>query len=49
MRFTDQWPQLPVAAVETVTLHYLLGKIDIELNLSIEILQKRQRGKKAGA
>lgn len=35
----QRWPQLPAAAVEAVTLHYLSGEIDVELDLPIEILQ----------
>lgn len=33
------WPQLPVDAVETLTLHYLAGGIDVELDLPLEILR----------
>lgn len=33
------WPQLPVTVIETVTLHYLAGEIDVELDLPIEILR----------
>jgi len=32
------WPQLPSAVIEAVTLHYLAGEIDVELDLPIEIL-----------
>ena len=35
----QRWPQLPAAAVEAVTLHYLSGEIDVELDLPIDILQ----------
>lgn len=35
----QRWPQLPAAAVEAVTLHYLAGEIDVELDLPIDILQ----------
>lgn len=34
----QQWADLPVAAIEKVTLHYLSGGIDVELDLPIEIL-----------
>lgn len=33
------WPQLLPAVIETVTLHYLAGEIDVELDLPIEILR----------
>ena len=33
------WPHLPESAIEAVTLHYLSGGIDVELNLPIGILQ----------
>lgn len=36
------WPQLPAEDVEAVTLHYLSGEIDVELDLPIEILQDIQ-------
>ncbi|GJL76555.1 MAG TPA: cation diffusion facilitator family transporter [Nitrosomonas sp.] len=32
------WPQIPASAIETVTLHYLSGEIQIELDLPIWIL-----------
>lgn len=32
------WPQLPASAIESVTLHYLSGEIQIELDLPISIL-----------
>ncbi|PXW88237.1 cation diffusion facilitator family transporter [Nitrosomonas sp. Nm84] len=35
----QRWFQLPAATIETVTLHYLSGEIDVELDLPIEILQ----------
>lgn len=38
----QRWPQLPEPAVEAVTLHYLSGGVDVELNLPIEILQNTQ-------
>lgn len=34
----QQWDDLPAAAIENVTLHYLSGGIDVELDLPIEIL-----------
>ena len=34
----QQWADLPSAAIENVTLHYLSGGIDVELDLPIEIL-----------
>ncbi len=36
------WPQLPVQTIETVRLHYLSGKIQIELDLPISILHNVQ-------
>lgn len=39
------WPQLPVSAVEAVTLHYLSGAIDVELDLPVEILQSIDEAK----
>lgn len=33
------WPQLPASAIESVTLHYLSGEIQIELDLPIWILR----------
>lgn len=41
----QRWSQLPVVAVETVTLHYLSGEIDVELDLPIEILQDTAEAK----
>ena len=38
----EGWPQLPVSAIETVTLHYLAGEIQIELDLPIWILQRTE-------
>lgn len=38
-KLKQRWPQLPAAAVEAVTLHYLAGEIDVELDLPIDILQ----------
>lgn len=38
----QRWPQLPVSAIETVTLHYLAGEIQIELDLPIWILQRTE-------
>ncbi|MBX3617306.1 cation diffusion facilitator family transporter [Nitrosomonas sp.] len=35
----QHWPQLPAAAVEAVTLHYLAGRIDVVIDLPISILQ----------
>lgn len=34
----QQWNDLPSSAIENVTLHYLSGGIDVELDLPIEIL-----------
>ncbi len=34
----QQWAGLPSAAIENVTLHYLSGGIDVELDLPIEVL-----------
>ncbi|GKS70269.1 cation diffusion facilitator family transporter [Nitrosomonas sp. PY1] len=34
----QQWTDLPSTAIENVTLHYLSGGIDVELDLPIEIL-----------
>ena len=39
------WPQLPVTAIETVTLHYLSGAIDVELDLPIGILHSTDEAK----
>lgn len=36
------WPQLPTSAIEAVTLHYLAGEIQIELDLPIWILQRTE-------
>jgi len=36
------WPQLPFSAIEAVTLHYLAGEIQIELDLPIWILQRTE-------
>jgi len=36
------WPQLPVSAIEAVTLHYLAGEIQIELDLPIWVLQRTE-------
>ncbi|MCB1985203.1 MAG: cation transporter [Burkholderiales bacterium] len=33
------WPQLPASAIESVTLHYLSGEIQIELDLPIWVLR----------
>jgi cation diffusion facilitator family transporter len=41
----QRWSELPVAAVEAVTLHYLSGEIDVELDLPIEILQNTAEAK----
>lgn len=38
-RLKQCWPHLPVASVEAMTLHYLSGVIDVELDLPIEILR----------
>ena len=39
------WQQLPTTAIEAIMLHYLSGKIDIELDLPIEILQNTHDAK----
>lgn len=39
------WPQLPEAAIEAVTLHYLSGEIDVELNLPIDFLHDVREAK----
>ncbi len=39
------WPQLPLADVEAVTLHYLSGEIDVELDLPIGILADSREAK----
>ena len=41
----QRWPQLPVASVEAMTLHYLSGAIDVELDLPIEILRSTDEAK----
>lgn len=41
----QRWPQLPVEDVEAVTLHYLYGGIDVELDLPIGILQDIREAK----
>jgi len=41
----QHWPQLPVSAIEAVTLHYLSGAIDVELDLPVEILQSIDEAK----
>jgi len=41
----QHWPQLPVSAIDAVTLHYLSGAIDVELDLPIEILQSIDEAK----
>lgn len=42
----QQWVDLPAAAIESVTLHYLSGGIDVELDLPIEILSNILDAKK---
>lgn len=39
------WPQLPATAVENVTLHYLAGKIRIELDLPIALLRDTEHAR----
>lgn len=39
------WPQLPASAIENITLHYLAGQIQIELDLPIGILQRTEDAK----
>ncbi|MDH5552185.1 MAG: cation diffusion facilitator family transporter [Nitrosomonas sp.] len=39
------WQQLPTAAIEAITLHYLSGEIYVELDLPIEILQNIHEAK----
>ncbi len=39
------WPQLPVSAVEDVTLHFLSGEIHVELDLPISILHDTKEAK----
>lgn len=41
----QHWSQLPASAIDTVTLHYLSGAIDVELDLPIEILQSIDEAK----
>lgn len=41
----QRWPQLPAEDVEAVTLHYLSGGIDVELDLPIGILQDIREAK----
>jgi cation diffusion facilitator family transporter len=41
----QHWLQLPVSAIDAVTLHYLSGAIDVELDLPIEILQSIDEAK----
>lgn len=41
----QRWPQLPVSAIEAVTLHYLSGAIDVELDLPVEILRSIDEAK----
>ncbi len=41
----QHWPQLPASAIEAVTLHYLSGAIDVELDLPVEILQSIDEAK----
>lgn len=36
------WPQLPASVLEEVTLHYLAGEIQIELDLPIRILRNTE-------
>lgn len=40
-----RWPDLPEAAVDAVTLHYLAGGVDVELNLPVALLQNPQTAK----
>jgi len=35
----QRWPQLPEVSVEAVTLHYLAGRIDVVIDLPINLLQ----------
>lgn len=39
------WPHLPVPAIEKVTLHYLSGEIQIELDLPLSILRDTQEAR----
>jgi len=41
----QRWPRLPVSAIEAVTLHYLSGAIDVELDLPVEILRSIDEAK----
>jgi len=41
----QHWPQLPVSAIEAVTLHYLSGAINVELDLPFEILHSIDEAK----
>ncbi len=34
----QRWPHIPASAIESVTLHYLSGEIEVELDFPIEIL-----------
>ncbi|SER50475.1 cation diffusion facilitator family transporter [Nitrosomonas sp. Nm51] len=40
------WPHLPASAIEQVTLHYLSGEIQIELDLPLSILHNIQEASK---
>lgn len=42
----QHWPQLPLEDVEAVTLHYLSGEIDVELDLPIGILPDSREAKR---
>ncbi len=42
----QHWPQLPLEDVEAVTLHYLSGEIDVELDLPIGILSDSREAKR---
>lgn len=35
----QRWPRLPAAAIDAVTLHYLSGRIDVVIDLPINLLQ----------
>ena len=41
----QQWSQFPEAMVENVTLHYLSGKIHVDLDLPLDILQNMSEAK----
>lgn len=41
----QHWPRLPMNAIDAVTLHYLSGAIDVELDLPVEILQSIDEAK----